>query len=61
MTPTPTSAIGQYIMAFIGGFLVPIMPDLFGGTMPTQAHVLVGIGTGLVATGMFHLVPPRAQ
>lgn len=52
----------KYLGAFIVGFVgSAILPPLLKGMYPTQADLLPGIAMGLIGTGLFHQIPPRAD
>jgi len=40
---------------------MPLIPKLLTGAWPSPPILLGAFLTGLLATGLFHVIPPRAQ
>jgi len=50
----------KYLGAFAVGFVGTLIPSLIGGAWPIPQTYIAALGYGLVATGLFHAIPPRA-
>jgi hypothetical protein len=48
----------KYLAAFGSGFGASMAGCLIQGALPDGRQVLIAVGTGLLATGLFHLPSP---
>lgn len=53
--------LAKYAAAFATGFISrAIVEPFIQGQIPTRTDCLIAVGYGLLGTGLFHEVPPRA-